>query len=290
LSFSAVFFDVDDVMLDMDRIAHLGVQAVLTPLSLAIGEDAARVVQASFAEGYAILIRQLRSAGVVHPEYVALRAEIARWQRGVTEAGYELKMFSRHALLAIALEKHGHRVTEALVHGAVDHYWQVLADATEVFPDARAVIAELVAQRVPFLLATNSDGFLLLDERAQTFRYDPEDAVRRKLLRLGALRAIGIADEQISIGDPIGKPNQEFYAQVLSDFARFYGREAELERAVAVGDSLTSDVLPLMQLGVRWGAWLVRGRQEASSFLEAHPNVAAIRSLSELWSVPWPAG
>jgi FMN phosphatase YigB (HAD superfamily) len=283
-----VFFDVDDVMLDMDRIAHLGVQAVSTPLSREIGEEAARVVQAELGAAYATLIRQLRSAGVVHPEYEALRKEIARWQRGVTEAGYELKMFSRHTLLAIALEKHGHRVTKSAVHGAIDHYWQVLADATEVFADAKAAIERLFAGGVPFLLATNSDGFLILDEDAQTFRYDPEDAVRRKLARLGALRAIGIQDAQISIGDPIGKPNPAFYQKVLRDFAAFYGREAVLDRALAVGDSLTSDVLPMMHLGVRWGAWLVRSRSGGSSFLEAHPHVAAIRTLDELGSVSWP--
>jgi FMN phosphatase YigB (HAD superfamily) len=261
---------------------------VLTPLSAAIGEGAVPV-QATFAEGYATLIRQLRSGSTTPlPEYAALEQEIARWQRGVTEAGYELKMFSRHSLLAIALAKHGYPVTHDLIHASMDHYWQVLADETEMFADARAVIERLQNDRTPFLLATNSNGFLIFDEPAQTFRYDPEDAVRRKLARLSALRAIGIQDAQISIGDPIGKPDPAFYRGVLRDFERFHGVAAELDRAMAVGDSLTSDVLPMMKLGVRWGAWLQRQRSEPPAFVE--PNVAAIADLAQLWSMDWPAG
>jgi FMN phosphatase YigB (HAD superfamily) len=288
LKLSSLFFDVDDVMLDMDRIAHLGVQAVLTPLAAELGDEAALAVQQSFAAGYAILIKQLWSGGgIVHADYAELKGQIARWQRGVTEAGYELKMFSRHSLLAIALEKHGHPVTERLVHGALDRYWQVLADATEVFPDAKVVIDRLLAEGTPFLLATNSDGFLELDEPAQTFRYDPPGAVRKKLARLSALRAIGIADAQISIGDPIGKPDPRFYEHVLEDFERFYGKKADLSRALAIGDSLTSDVLPMMKLGVPYGAWVLRNRTEAPAFIDEHPRVAAIRELTEIWSVPW---
>jgi FMN phosphatase YigB (HAD superfamily) len=288
LKFSALFFDVDDVMLDMDRVAHLGVQAVLTPLAAELGAEKAKVVQATFAAGYATLIAQLRSGGgtILEP-YAELKRHIARWQRGLTDAGFELKMFSRHSLLAIALEQHGEPVTRRLVHGAMDHYWQALAGATEVFADAKAVIDLLLAEGTPFLLATNSDGFLELDEAAQTFRYDPPDAVKRKLDRLSALRAIGIRDEQISIGDPIGKPNPEFYQAVLRDFERFYGARPQLTRAIAIGDSLTSDVLPMMDVGVPWGAWLQRSRVGSHEFLEAHPRVAAIRELTEIWSVPW---
>ncbi len=290
-SFSAVFLDVDDVMLDMDRVAHLGVEAVLAPLTAALGETEARAVQASFADGYATLIAELRSGGgEAGSAYTTLRRKIARWQRGATEQGYELKMFSRHTLLAIALEAHGQPVTEALIDGAIDHYWQVLADATEVFADARIAVERLVESGTPFLLATNSDGFLLFDERAQTFRYDPEDAVRRKRARLSALRAIGIDDAQISIGDPIGKPNPGFYQAVLADFERFFGRPPDLSRALAVGDSLTSDVLPLMSLGVRWGGWVQRRRTDAPVFDPDHPRVASVRDLTELWSVEWPGG
>lgn len=289
MSFSAVFLDVDDVMLDMDRIADLGVRSVSTPLEASLG-DAAEAVQATFAETYGVLIKQLRSkAGVVHPDFQALRGRIEEWQHGVTERGYEVKIFSRHALMAIALERHGHPVTKALVEGPVDHYWKVLADATEVFPDAKEAIARLRDEGTPFQLATNSDGFLSFDDDAGTFRYDPEDAVRRKLDRLDALRDLGIPDEQITIGDPVGKPKPGFYDAVLRDFAAVHGRPAELGRAVAVGDSLTSDVLPFLDLGVRFGAWVQRGRTDPPRFLEDRPNVAVVGKLTDLWSMPWPA-
>jgi FMN phosphatase YigB (HAD superfamily) len=284
LSFSAIFFDVDDVMLDMDRIAHLGVEAVLEPLAAELGEARALAVRASLGEGYATLIRQLRSGGKTElPEYAALKAKIAHWQRGVTEAGYELKMFSRHSLLAIALEQHGHRVTEALVNAALDRYWQVLTGATEMFADARAVIARLRAEGTPFLLATNSDGFLLFDEAAQTFRYDPADAVKKKLARLAALRAVGIEDAQITVGDPIGKPDPRFYQRVVADFERFYGGKPDLSRALAVGDSLNSDVLPFLQLGVGYGAWLQRERKDPPLLQDRVATLSDLHQLEVLW-------
>lgn len=288
MRFSAVFLDVDDVMLDMDRIADLGVQSVSTPLEATLGAGAASV-QSAFAEAYAVLIKQLRStSGVVHRDFEVLREQIERWQRGVTDAGFEVKIFSRHALMAIALERHGHTVSKALVEGAVDHYWQVLKDATEVFDDAEEAVDRLRQEETPFQLATNSDGFLLFDEEAQTFRYDPEDAARRKLFRLDALRDIGIPDEQITVGDPIGKPKPGFYEAVLRDFEQLHGEPAELSRAIAVGDSLTSDVLPFLERGVRFGAWVQRGRTGPPAFLDERPNVAVVEKLTDLWDVPWP--
>jgi FMN phosphatase YigB (HAD superfamily) len=290
LRFSSVFFDVDDVMLDMDRIAGVGVDAVRAPLEEALGAERAARVQATFHQTYRTLIRQLRSgAGTLDPEFAELRDRIRAWERGVTEAGFELKMFSRHVLMAIALDHHGIRPTARLIQGTADAYWSALAEATDVFPDARVAIDRLREDGTPFQLATNSDGFLDFDEARQTFTYDPPDAVRRKLERLDALRGIGIADAQISVGDPIGKPSPPFYRGVLEEFERFHGHAPDLSLGLAAGDSLTSDVLPFLDAGVRYGAWLQRQRTEGPALLPDRPNVAVIRDLTELWSVPWPA-
>ena len=75
----------------------------------------------------------------------------------------------------------------------------------------------------------------------------------------------------ITVGDPIGKPQPGFYAQVLSDLSR----KVEASRILAVGDSLHADVLPFVKLGAK-GAWLKRhGPMETA-------EVPVIRTLLEL--------
>ena len=162
-----------------------------------------------------------------------------------------------------------------------------MTEATAVFPDAVRAIERLRSEGRRFSFATGSDGFLKLDQVAQTFRYDAADAIRRKLARLDALRRLGIDDQQTTIGDPIGKPHPGFYERVLTDFASFYGAAADLTKAVAVGDSLASDVLPFLSKGVAFGAWLQRGRHPGPEFLADHTNVAVIGDLDELWEIPW---
>jgi FMN phosphatase YigB (HAD superfamily) len=104
---------------------------------------------------------------------------------------------------------------------------------------------------------------------------------------LGALRELGIENRLITIGDPVGKPHPGFYEQVLKDYASFHGEDADLSRAVVVGDSLTSDILPFLVKGVAFGAWLKRGRSPGFVRVDGHSNVAIIPELAALWSVPW---
>lgn len=273
MTFSAIFFDVDDVILNTEHAHEAAVDSIGTD------DD----VQETFRQLWGVLLDELRSRG--DGEFTRLDADIRRWQRDLSET----KIFSREVLIAIALERTGHPVTRSAVHGAGDAYWQALTEVSQVFPDAERAVERLREQGAGFSFATNSDGFLELDQDAQAFRYDPAKSHRKKLARLENMRQIGIDDRQITIGDPLGKPHPGFYDQALADFATFYGSSPDLATSVAVGDSLTSDVLPFLAKGVAFGAWVQRDRQEEPAFLHEHPNVAVISDLSDLWTVQWPS-
>jgi FMN phosphatase YigB (HAD superfamily) len=256
---------------------------VFDPLRSEIVEEMAEAVSRAFSRGYDELRQQLRRPlGLEAESFRAILARIAAWQKGVLGAGFELKLWSRDSLLAIALEDAGVEVTGRRLAAASESYWRVLAERTRVHEDAAAIISDLRDRGVAVHLATNSDGFLRFDEGAQTFRYDPAWARARKLERLAAIWILGLSDRDVTVGDPIGKPNPAFYESALAEFAAKLGSGAiARECAIAVGDSLTSDVVPFLEAGVARGAWLMRTPVTLPAS-NVHPGVTVIGSLREL--------
>lgn len=276
-----VICDVDDVLLEMGQISHLTEASLIEPLTRHFGQTQGETVQREFTRSIDIMRQQLGNpSSVIDDGYQDIMARMAWWQRGVTEAGYEVKTWSRHALIACVLEACALPVTAAVVHDVADHYWAFVAQHATVYPDAAALVQELRRANVPVHLATGSDGFLIFDEPHQTFVYDPEDAVQRKLDRLQGLYELGFRPEQISIGDPVGKPSSAFFRTALRDFSQHLGHEIDLGQTIAIGDSLTHDILPLLELGARHGVWLQR--ETPASTLETiapHPNVDIVTQL-----------
>lgn len=251
--------DVDDVLLDTGGASHLAERAILVPLARHLGQADASAVQREFTRSIQVLTHQLRSHAATSSEaYHTLRGRIAWWQRGLTETGFEVKEWSRHTLIACALEAHGLPVTSAVVHEVADHYWATVAQHATVFPDAITLIRQLQTAGVAVQLATGSDGFLSFNNERQTFTYAPRAAVKRKLARLHSLAALGFGPANISIGDPVGKPHLGFFRTVLQQFSYATGQEIELARTAAIGDSLTNDIFPLLDLGAARGVWLLR--------------------------------
>ena len=281
MTLSLLILDVDDVILDMDHLAERAFAACLDPLAAHLPAPLALAVRDDFAGNYATLRAQLRApAGVILEPAAALLERIGRWQRGVLEAGHQLKQWSRETLLAAALERHGVSVQRALIEAVVRHYWAVLAAQTVMLPDASRLVARARALGATVHLATNSDGTLRYDEAAATFRYDPERSRRVKLDRLARTRDLGLTEDDITVGDPIGKPERAYYEAVLADVRSKLGRLPELGDAVVAGDSLTHDVSPFLELGVGRGAWLLRSRPPGAP--QVPPNVVLLGSLDEL--------
>ncbi len=289
-------FDVDDVVVDMDNLARAAQAACRAPLVEALGESVGAAVHADFVQGYADLRGQLRAPpGYQHPPYEARRAAITRWQRGVTEEGHEVKIWSRQTLLAVAMERHGVPVTGALIHRIVDDtYWRTVREMTQILPDAEQVMTALHEAGIPVQLATNSDGFLRYDEASETFRYDPDHAVAEKHRRLSLLERLGLYPRDISVGDPVGKPDERFYDAVVAAFEAKLGTPVDLSKTIAIGDSLTNDVEPLMRKGAVHGAWLLRNHPERSwGWLDGtediHRRIARLTDLRQLFEVDWSA-
>ncbi|WP_089935856.1 HAD family hydrolase [Candidatus Entotheonella palauensis] len=276
-----VICDVDDVLLEMGQISHLTEASLIEPLTRHFGAAQGEGVQREFMRSIGIMRQQLGNpSSVVDDRYQDIMARMAWWQRGVTEAGYEVKIWSRHALIACALEACALPVTAAVVNDVTDHYWAFVAQHAAVYSDAAALIQELWRAHIPVHLATGSDGFLIFDEPRQTFVYDPEDAIQRKLDRLQGLYELGFQPEQISIGDPVGKPSPAFFHSALRDFSQHLGCEIDLGQTIAIGDSLTHDILPLLELGAGHGVWLQRETPAPNpELVSPHPNVDVVTQL-----------
>ncbi len=282
MSIELAIFDVDDVVIDMDEAAQVAEGAVRERLCAHLSLELADRVSAGLGEGYDVLVQQLRGeAGRRDEAHERLLSRLRWWQRGAIERGFELKVFSRHTLLAAALEAERVPVTAAIINDVMDAYWAAVRDASVILEGARWAIERCRALGAHVHLATNSDGFLIFDEAAQTFYYDPEDAVRRKRERLGVVQQLGVEPEDVSVGDPIGKPAPAFFEAVLTDI-RGHGCHAPLDRAVCIGDSLVNDVLPLMALGVTRGVWLLKERTGPPEPLAEYPGVTRLSDLRQL--------
>jgi len=280
--------DVDDVLIATAETLDAAAEAMFAPLSRRFGQGQAIAVGREFARSMAIGIRRLRACDRrPDDEYADLMRRTARWQQGLTEAGFEVKAWSRHALVACALQACALPVSAAVVEEAANQYWATVAARATVYPDAALFVRRLRDAGIAIHLATGSDGFLTFDDARQTFTYVPEESARLKLARLRSLTSLDFGPDDITVADPVGKPNPDFYRQVLRRFAAVAGREVVLERTVVVGDSLTNDILPLLDLGAAHGVWLLRDGASAVAGSWSHPRVTVASSLDaqEVWNV-----
>jgi FMN phosphatase YigB (HAD superfamily) len=274
--------DVDDVLIATAGALDIAADAMLVPLSQHFGRRQANAVRREFMLAMDVGIRHLRAHGdPPDSEYADLMRRTAWWQRGLSEAGFEVKAWSRHALIACALESCGLPVTAAAVDAAADRYWATVASRAYVYTDAALFVRRLRRAGVPIHLATGSDGFLTFDDLRQTFIYAPKRSARLKLARLPSLASLGFRADDITVADPVGKPSPGFYCEVLRRFAVAAGREIDLEHTVAVGDSLSNDILPLLGLGAARGVWLLRDGAAARRRGWNQPQVTIVGALDE---------
>lgn len=283
-----IIFDVDDVVIDMDAMvqaAHDGLQKGLGEL---LDDHTAERIVTQLKHSYAILRGQLRAGTPGADDAVnALVRRIEGWQAGALNAGYELKLWSRQVLLAVALQDLGLEVTAPLVHAGAEAYWTAVHTHTIIPPDVPRALQRARDAGQVVHLATNSDGWLSFDSAAQTFIYDPKVSESHKRRRLQPLLDLGLQPEDITVGDPSGKPFPGFYQAVLSDLRQKMGQTVDLAEVLVVGDSLGNDIVPFFELGVPIGAWILR--RDAGPTPRAVPEragVFVIRTLDELESLP----
>jgi FMN phosphatase YigB (HAD superfamily) len=274
------------VILNMDAAGAMAERAAGQAAAETLGHpERGPSVGAHVSAHYDTLRRDLRrSSGPPDEAYRALYADICRWQAAVVRDGHEVKRWSRESLVAIALEDEGLRPTGDAITSGSDAYWSTLAARSEIMTDVAPLLSVLRRRGVHVHLATNSDGFLKW--QAGQLTYDPDDAIARKHRRLTLLGSLGFGPANISVGDPIGKPDRRFYERVLTQMSVQAGHEINPGEILVVGDSLSNDVVPPMMLGAAQGAWIVRDRREPGPVpLTSHHQVVVIRSLDELESL-----
>jgi len=283
-------FDVDNVIIDTVHALEKAQWALVEALMNFMDAESAKRVENRFGFHYNTLVEQAKAgAGVIEKNFATLLGRIKAWQQGVLGEGWELKLWSREVLLAIALEQWDIRVGKELLEGCLEPYWAALTRESKIRPDAAEAIERCRQSGIAIHLATASDGFLDFNDKEETFFYHPPTAVRRKLERMKILHKLGLKDSDISVGDPIGKPDERFFSQVLLDFETKLGRKIDLGRTLAIGDSVNDDVLPLLKLGVARGAWLAvhAGLEGKPGLLDKNPRVGVVNSLTELENIPW---
>src|SRR5262245_32650149 len=107
-----VIFDVDDVLIIMDEALLLAEASIEIPLARHFGPVTAKNARNAFTRAYQTLLDHLRlPVGERNEPYEKLRGRIDAWQKGVTDAGFEVKQWSRDTLLAVALEDAGEQPT-----------------------------------------------------------------------------------------------------------------------------------------------------------------------------------
>lgn len=282
-----IIFDVDDVVIDMDAMvqaAHEGLQWGLAEL---LDDRTAERIVTQLKRSYATLRGQLRAGAPGHDDAAReLVRRIEGWQAGALDAGFELKLWSRQVLLAVALQDLGLKVSPQLVHAGAEAYWAAVHTHTVIPPDVPRALQRARDAGQVVHLATNSDGWMTYDAAAETFTYDPEVSNRHKRRRLQPLLELGLSAEDITVGDPSGKPFPGFYQAVLRDLKTKTGQTIDLKQVLVVGDSLTNDISPFLDLGVPAGAWILR-RDPGPTPRTApeRPGVSVIRTLDELESL-----
>lgn len=284
MDFRYAILDVDDVLLATQQTEPVAARALLTALSEKLDQEKSVAVYREFVAHWRTLQRQHWSRGeTVDGDYSMLQQRIADWQRGVIEQGYEIKPWSRQALLACALASQGIEISEKLVRGATEAYWQKMTRSLTVHSDAVIALDRLRSTGCHVHLATDSDGFLVFDESEQTFAYDPEASARGKIRRLESLWRLGVEPRDVTVGDPVGKPTPEFSKRTIAEFSGKIGHPVDIRRTVVVGDSLSRDVEPFLRVGVAFGVWLVREQSGGGLPRCEHPNVVVAGSLADLW-------
>lgn len=254
-----IIFDVDDVVIDMDAMAQSAHEGLQRRLAELLDEGSAERIVTQLKRSYATLRGELR-AGTPGCDDAAhgLVRRIEGWQAGALDAGFELKLWSRQVLLAVAMQDLGLEVSARVVHAGAEAYWAAVHAHTLIPPDVPRVLQRARDAGQVVHLATNSDGWMSYDAGAQTFNYDPDASDRHKRRRLQPLLELGLSPEDITVGDPSGKPFAGFYQAVLRDLRAKTGQTIDLSQVLVVGDSLTNDIVPFLELGVPAGAWILR--------------------------------
>jgi len=244
------FADIDDTLIDTIEAHQLASQEIAVVLEPAIGERNALAIKEQFLEIFRVLMSghrafkatsQLDPTDIIGAQYRALRQRIEHYQQDLREQWGAIKVFSREVLLTLAGEDCSITLTPEQISKSINHYWEKVADYALCYDDSFQLLEAIAAMKRPLYLFTSSDGRLTLRADGQ-FEYDPQLSHQLKLARIERLRSKGLHYQGLFIGDPIDKPNPEFFEMIYKSVARDLGQEFRLENTIIIGDSYDADL------------------------------------------------
>lgn len=175
-------------------------------------------------------------------------------KRNIKLFGYGAKGMTL-SMIETAIALTGARIAAADLHRLVELGKEILQHPVELLPDVRAAV-EAIAERHPVVLITKGD---LFHQEAKVARSGLADLFRRI--------------EVVSEKDPAA------YARVLGEF------EQPAEGFVMVGNSLRSDIDPVVRLG-GWGVHipyhLTWAHETEHALADGEPRVLEIAHAAEL--------
>ncbi|MDD9932828.1 MAG: hypothetical protein OXT09_04455 [Myxococcales bacterium] len=135
--------DVDDVLLCVAEASYSGMAQVQRALQRHLAaRDAQRVCEA-FGRHLSTLAARLHQAGTPAPAYVQLRARLEHLQEPILRAGYDLKEWSRQAVLACALIDCDIAPGRRVIDDAADAYWRHIEEKAGLHVDVADFVGAL---------------------------------------------------------------------------------------------------------------------------------------------------
>ncbi|MFA6553552.1 MAG: hypothetical protein WCT27_03925 [Patescibacteria group bacterium] len=187
------------------------------------------------------------------------------------------QIWSRELYALLAGEYVGKPLTPVACLEVAETYWSACADFCRPFSDAVTLAAALERRGVRYHFFTSSD-FRLVFRNGQ-WQYDPVYSEEKKLPRILRLGKFGVHPTSISIGDPIDKPELEFYRKVLATAEQMSKATIDVRQCMFIGDSFAGDVqVPVERLGANFGFWLQRDKPAC----QISEKIRSVSSLDEI--------
>jgi len=246
---SVWFFDVDDTLIDTAGLTLSASEGIKKVFASKYPEEDAERVQKNYVDIFTTMMDGYR---VKHEDewknikggkeaYENILKEIESLQKRVKEKYGFIKKWSREVLIKIAADRVGLKATPEMILEAGDAYWISLAEQTQVYPQALALVKEIKKHNRPIYLITSSDGRLTLAQDGQ-FDYEPKYSEALKRQRIDMLRDKGVEFSSLSIGDPEDKPHQDFFEKGMRAAEEDLGKPFELSNTIMLGDSFGGDL------------------------------------------------
>jgi len=153
------------------------------------------------------------------------------------------RKWSRESWIIIAAEKLGVKITKEEIETFRDIYWETVGKSSTLYEDTKAFLNMVSEKNIPLILMTSSDGVMKVQEDLSLI-YNPEFSKETKEKRV---KLLPIRYSSLVIGDPIDKPDIEFFRIIEKEIEKF--GKFKKNNILFIGDSLKIDVAVPEKLG-----------------------------------------